>query len=428
MKSRKTIYFDYAATTPIDPRVRRAMEPYLGEKFANASSVHSMGQESANAVLKSRDIIADFLGCSASEIVFTSGATECNNMVIKGVAEAMKKYGNPSTRLLSTRVEALESRAGHIITTKIEHPCVLESCKYLEKRGFKVTYLPVYSNGVVKVSDVKKALTPKTILVSVMYVNNEIGTIQPIAEIANVIRNFRRYKIQDTRYKKVPNSKFQTPIFHTDAAQAVNYLDCNARRLGVDLMSLSGHKIYGPKGVGVLYVRKGTLMTPLMRGGHQEGGVRAGTLNHPGIVGMGKAVDIIHKNTKVHKTDNVRIEKMRDELIRGILTSVPNAKLNGDRPKRVANNVNVSFKGVEGESLLMLLDSEGIAVSTGSACASGSLEPSHVLLALGRGPLESHASIRITLGRFTKEKDIKKLLAVLPKAVVKLRRISMDYN
>jgi len=390
-KTDKQIYFDYAATTLIDPRVRQAMEPYMTDDFGNASSVHSMGQVSANAVLKARDILADFLGCGTNEIVFTSGATESNNTVFKGVIEAMRKYGD------------------HIITTKIEHPCVLESCKYLEKRGVKITYLPVGSNGVVKVADVKKALTSKTILVSVMYVNNEIGTIQPIAEIANVVHNFRRSK------------KF--PVFHSDAAQAVNYLDCNVDKLGVDLMSLSGHKIYGPKGVGALYVREGTSIEPLMHGGRQENGFRAGTLNHPSIIGFGEAV-AIHKIKKSRNQEIKRIRLLRDELIDSILKNIPDSKLNGDRKQRVANNVNVSFKGVEGESLLMLLDSDGIAVSTGSACASGSIEPSHVLLALGRGPLDAHASIRITLGRFTKDTDIKKLLAVLPKVVKRLRKIS----
>ncbi|NQU77763.1 cysteine desulfurase [Candidatus Falkowbacteria bacterium] len=399
-KIKEQIYFDYAATTPIDPRVKRVMEPYLDDKFANASSVHSMGQDSANAVLKARDTIAGFLNCKANEVVFTSGATECNNTVFKGVSEAMKEYGN------------------HIITTKIEHPCVLESCKYLEKRGFKVTYLPVGSNGVVKVSDVEKALTKKTILVSIMYVNNEVGTIQPIADIGKLIKSFRSLS-------SVP----RFPIFHTDAAQAVNYLDCDVDKLGVDLMSLSGHKIYGPKGVGALYIRKGTLIEPLMHGGRQEDGMRAGTLNTPGIVGMGSAIQEIKKTTLRQaqggeNQENKRIKFLRDELINKILKTIPNSKLNGDKKLRVANNVNVSFKGVEGESLLMLLDGEGIAVSTGSACASGSIKPSHVLMALGRGPLESHGSIRITIGRFTKESDIKKLLAVLLKAVKRLREIS----
>lgn len=385
------IYFDYAATTPVDPRVMKAMGPYFTAKFANGSSIHGLGQESANAVLKTRDIIANFLGCKANEVIFTSGATECNNTVLKGVAEALKNQGN------------------HIITTQIEHPCILESCKYLENKGFKVTYLAVGRNGVIKISDVKKAVTKKTILVSIMYVNNEIGTIQPIAAVGYEIAQLKGHG--------------QRIIFHTDAAQAVNYLDCRVDKLGVDLMSLSAHKIYGPKGVGALYIRKGTLIMPLMHGGHQEDGMRAGTLNHPGIAGFGKAISL-QQNSKIREKENKRIKAMRDELIHGILRSVPNSKLNGDEKLRVPNNVNISFRGIEGESLLMLLDQEGIAISTGSACASGSLEPSHVLMALGRGPLEAHGSIRITLGRFTTKIEIKKLLAVLPKVVKKLRTIS----
>ncbi|MBU4332116.1 cysteine desulfurase [Patescibacteria group bacterium] len=423
-KRKSQVYLDYAATTPVDPRVIEAMEPYLFEKFGNASSLHTIGQESAKAVDRARNQVAKFLDCKPMEVIFTSGATEANNTAIKGVAYALKKYGNPSASSSPRGSRLSRAGQGHIITTKIEHPCVLESCRYLEKQGFKITYLPVYKNGVVKVSDVKKAITKKTILISIMYVNNEIGTIQPIAEIGKLIKDI---KSQTTKYSS--NSSRQAvqaikPVFHVDATQAINYLDCNVNRLGVDLMSLSAHKIYGPKGVGALYVRKGTQIEPFVHGGHQEYGVRAGTINHPGIVGFGKAIEILQE-TRNKKQETRRIEELRDDLIKGILLSIPGTRLNGDKKMRVANNINISFDNVEGESLLILLDFKGIAVSTGSACASGSLEPSHVLMALGRGPLEAHGSIRITLGRFTRESDIKKLLAVLPKAVEKLKKISM---
>jgi len=410
IRRKRQIYFDYAATTPVDPRVMKAMSPYFSHEYGNASSVHLVGQASAKAVDRARDSVADFLNCKTQEVIFTSGATEANNLAIKGAAEAMKKFGN------------------HIITSQIEHPCVLESCRYLEKRGFKVTYLPVYKNGVVKVEDVEKAITDKKILVSIMYVNNEIGTIQPISEIGQLIQGVRKSKVQSSNYSKSNSkSKCQMPIFHCDATQAVNYLDCNVDRLGVDLLSISAHKIYGPKGMGALCARKRTPIEPLFHGGHQEYGLRAGTFNHSGIVGFGKAIEIVQENKKAKKQENKRIERMRDEVIDTVLKTIPGTRLNGDRKLRASNNVNVSFEGVEGEALLMMLDFEGIAVSTGSACASGSLEPSHVLMALGMCPVQAHGSIRITLGRFTKESEIKKLLAILPKAVERLRKISMGH-
>ena len=377
------VYLDYAATTPIDPKVLRAMLPYLKKDFGNPSSIHSIGQRALAAIDKARQTVANFLGCSSQEIIFTGSATEADNLAIKGLV-----------------------KNGHIITTQIEHHAVLESCQALEKQGVEVTYLPVDKEGLVKVSDVEKAIKNNTALVSIMYANNEIGTIQPIAEIAKVLK------------PKI--------YFHTDAVQAVNYLDCNVKNLGVDLLTLSGHKIYGPKGTGALFVKKGIPLEPLIHGGGHEAGLRSGTENVPGIVGLAAAIEEI-QNPKI-KIQNIKTKHFRDKLIKTILKVIPDAKLNGPTPQsgggRLPNNVNLGFKGTEGEALVISLDQKGMAVSTGSACSSKTLEPSHVLLALGLSEEEAHCSLRITLGRYTTEQEIEKFLKVLPSVIQRLRKIS----
>jgi cysteine desulfurase len=376
------IYFDYAATTPVDKRVKEEILPFLEEKFGNPSSLHSFGQEAVFAVDKARERVAKFLNCKSREVVFTSSATEANNLAILG---------------------ALRKEEGlHAITSSFEHKAVLEP---LLKSGTMVDYLPVYKNGIVRVEDVLAKIKENTRLISIMYANSEVGTLQPIKEIGEEIK-----RINEKRKDKI--------LFHTDASQAANYLSCDVSFLGVDMLTLSGHKIYGPKGVGVLFVKEGVSLLPIIYGASQERGLSSGTENVFAIVGMGKAVEIIKKE------DGKSIKRLRDKLIDGILENIEGTRLNGDREKRLPNNVNISFKGAEGESLLIALDREGIAASTGSACASHSLSPSYVLLALKLSHEEAHSSLRITLGRYTKEEEVDYLLEKLPVIVNKLRKIS----
>lgn len=401
----KQIYLDYAATTPVDKKVLRAMLPYFTEKFGNPMSLHSFGEIGRQAIKKSRQQIADFLHCNPEEVVFTSGATESNNLAVKGIIKKCR-FGYKNDKYIKCN----EGKP-HIITTSFEHHCVLNSIKFLEKSGqAEVTYLPVYKDGIVKIEDIKKAVKKNTVLISIMYVNNEIGTIQPIEKIGKIVKNIRS------------KTKGPYPIFHTDATQAINYLDCDVKKLGVDMLSLSGHKIYGPKGTGVLYLKEGTPVAKIQDGGDQENKKRAGTHNVPGIVGLGMAVSMI-KNQK-SKSNKMRI--LRDFLIKRILKEIKDAKLNGSEIKRSPNNVNVTFKNVEGESLILMLDQKGIACSTGSACSSGSLEPSHVLMSIGIKPEESHGSIRITIGKYTTRKELEYTVNVLKETVNKLRSISGD--
>jgi len=384
----KRIYMDYAATTPTDPDVLASMLPYFSEIYGNPSSLHAFGQEAKYAVEKARDTIASFIGASADEIVFTSGGTESDNFAVKGVAHARKNKGN------------------HIITSAIEHHAVLETGSFLEKNGFEVTRLPVDEYGLVRAVDVEKAITDKTILISVMHANNEIGTIQPIAEIGAIAR---KHGI----------------IFHTDAVQTCGHIPINVKDMNIDLLSASGHKLYGPKGVGILYIRKGTRIQPLMQGGDQEKGRRASTLNVPGIVGMGKAVELAGENMS---REAERLTILRDRMIHDILSKIKHVRLNGHPVYRLPNNVNVCIEFVEGESLLLNLDMEGIACSTGSACTSSSLEPSHVLLAIGLTHEIAHGSLRFTLGRHTTGEDVDHVLNVLPGIVEKLRAMSPLYK
>jgi len=397
----KRIYLDNAATTPVDEEVLNAMLPYFSEKFGNASSLHSFGQEASEAVEESRKTLAGFFNAAPEEIIFTSGATESNNLAIKGVIRAY------------LRDEKNKDVKPHIITTAFEHSCILKTCQNLEKEGTaEVTYLPVYSDGIVRAKDVKNAIKENTILVSVMYVNNEIGTVQPIAEIGKIISE-RRNASKDKAY----------PLFHTDATQAVNYFDCNVENIGVDLLSMSAHKIYGPKGVGALYIKKGTRIRQVQDGGEQESGKRAGTLNSPGIVGLGRAVALVEEN---RKKDIKRMELLRDYMIDRVTKEIPKTRLNGSAEKRSPNNANFSFRDVEGESLLLYLDMEGIACSTGSACSSGSLDPSHVLLAIGLKHEDAHGSLRVTLGRHTTKREIETFIEKLKRVIEKLRKVSGD--
>lgn len=386
------IYLDHAATTPVDDLVFKAMKPYYSEKYGNASSIHSFGQEAIRAVDNAREVVSKYLNCNSEEIIFTSGATESNNFAIKGI------------------IEKSTLQKPHVITSKIEHHCVLETIEYLEKKGkIEATYLDVDTEGVVNINSVHDNIKDNTLLVSIMYVNNEVGTIQPIKEIGNLLQ-----KINKNRKNKI--------YFHTDAVQAVGYLSCDVQYLGVDLLSLSAHKFYGPKGVGALYIKKNTKIEPFHHGGAHEFGYRSGTLNVPSIVGLGKAIELLQ--TEEYKKKIKKIEKLRDKLIENILKNIPNVKLNGSRKKRVPSNVNFRFKNIEGESIMLGLDFENIYTSTGSACASGNLKPSHVLLALGIPQEEAHGSLRITLGKDNTEKEIAKVIKVLPKIVRNLRKIS----
>ncbi len=388
---KKGIYLDYSASTPVDKKVVEEMLPYFNEKYGNSSAVYSLGQESLFAIDKSRKIIADFLNCKQEEIYFTGSATEANNIAILGLIKKTKK----------------DKSKIHIITSKIEHEAVLEPIKKLEKEGVLVTYLPVDKNGFVDCGDLKKSIKKETVLVSIMYVNNEVGSIQPIKEIGKLIK-----KENSVRENKI--------FFHTDAVQAINYLDCRVDHLGVDMLSFSGHKIYGPKGIGVLYSKRETPLEPIIYGGGQEKGLRSGTENVPAIAGIGRAVELVGKRGK----DNERIEKLRNWLARELLNKIKGIQVNGNLEKRIPNNINLSFKGAEGESIVMALDQKKIYLSTGSACSSKSLQPSHVLLAMGLSREEAHCSLRISLGKETQKEDIIKLAKTLPDIIERLRKIS----
>jgi cysteine desulfurase len=381
------IYMDYAATTPTDQRVVEAMLPYFGEIYGNPSSLHGFGQEARAAMEGARAKIAAFLGAKPAEIVFTSGGTESDNFAIKGVAWANRKKGD------------------HVITSAIEHHAVLETCRFLEKEGFRVTYLPVDGDGLVDPADVVKAITDRTILISIMHANNEIGTIEPIAEIGRI-------------------AKGKGICFHTDAVQTFGHLPFTVDELNIDLLSASAHKLYGPKGMGLLYIRKGTRITPLVHGGDQESGRRASTQNVPGIVGFGKAVELAAAT--LHE-EVVRLTSLRDRFIQGIFERIDGIRLNGHPTRRLPNNINLSVESIEGEGMILSLDMMGIACSTGSACSSSSLEPSHCLLAIGLPHELSHGSLRFSLGMYTKEGDIDAVLEALPQVVGRLRAMSPLY-
>lgn len=400
----KLIYFDHAAATPTDPRVLEVMKPYFTELFGNPSSIYQFAQKARKAVDESREKVSGILECAPRELLFTSCGTESNNLFIFGVAEAYGKFGK------------------HIVTTKIEHDSVLKPLEYMETRGFEVTYVDVGEDGIVDPADVQHALRQDTIFVTIMYANNEIGTIQPIAEISQVIAEFKKNKT------KIPAANFtaknsQSPVlfFHTDACQAAPYLDISVKNLGVDSITLNGGKIYGPKGVGALFIKEGIELTPLIFGGGQEYRKRSGTENVPAIVGFAKALELV---TQDLEKETARLLPLRDRLIDGILKQIPESRLNGDSKKRLPNNVNISFKGLEGESILLRLDMLGIAASSGSACTSGSLEPSHVIRALGLGDEWTHSSTRFTVGHGNTQQEVDFLLKELPGIIKELRELS----
>lgn len=382
------IYFDHAATTPVKPEVLDVMIPYFTQNFGNPSSVYQIAQYNKKAVDDARESIANAIGARPNEIFFTSGGTEADNWAIKGTAARKNRKGN------------------HIITTNIEHHAVLHTCEYLEKHGYEVTYLEVDKNGLITPEQVEAAIKDTTILISVMYANNEIGTIMPIKEIGAI-------------------AKAHDVTFHTDAVQAVGQVEIDVNELGLDLLSLSAHKIYGPKGIGVLYIRRGVRLCPLIHGGAQERGRRGGTENVPGIVGLAKALELSYADLD---NKNNKIRGIRDYIIDRVLKEIPHARLNGHKEKRLPNNVNISFEFVEGESLLLLLDMSGIAASSGSACTSGSLDASHVMLGIGLPHEEAHGSIRVTLGEANTMEEADRLLEVLPKIVQRMRDMSPLYE
>ncbi|HRZ95775.1 MAG TPA: cysteine desulfurase family protein [Candidatus Moranbacteria bacterium] len=395
------IYLDYGATTPVDKKVFKAMLPYFADKYGNAMSLHSFGREANDAIEKARKQTADFFSADSREIIFTSGATESNNLVIKGVLKAYYSRIHSNLPKISPHSQVPKP---HIITTAFEHHCILDACKSAEKESLaEITFISPDKDGLISAESVKKAIKKNTILVSVMYVNNEIGTVQPIREISKIVKS--------------TNGKI---IFHTDATQAINYFDCNVNKLGVDLLSMSAHKIYGPKGIGALYVRRNTPIARVQDGGDQEFSKRAGTHNVSGIVGLGEAISQLKAQSAKRKT----LVSLRDKLIKKVLEKIPDAKLNGSKKFRSPNNANFTFKNIEGESLILMLDKEGIAASTGSACSTGSLQPSHVLLSIGLKPEEAHGSLRLTLGKHTTKREIEITVKKLKKVIESLRKIS----
>lgn len=384
----KNIYMDNSATTPVKKQVLDEMMPFFTENYGNPSSVYSLGRISKKAIEDSRHKIATALGANDREIFFTGGGSEADNWAIKGIAYANKDKGN------------------HIITSKIEHHAILHTCEYLEKNGFKVTYLDVDEYGMVDLEQLKNSITDKTILISIMYANNEIGTIQPIKEIGEIAKKNNIY-------------------FHTDAVQAIGHIEIDVKELNIDLLSLSAHKFYGPKGIGALYIKQGVKIDSLISGGGQERNKRAGTENVAAIVGMGKAIELAYENLHEH---NARLISLRDSLIEKIKANIPYVRLNGHPTKRLPGNVNMCFRFIEGESLLLSLDMEGIAGSSGSACTSGSLDPSHVLLSIGLSHEIAHGSLRLSLGDFNTEDEIDYVVEKLVKIVDRLRQMSPLYE
>lgn len=383
----KRIYMDYSATTPMKKEVLEEMLPYFCDTFGNASSPHGFGRDAKKELIKSREAIAKTINAKSEEIYFTAGGTESDNWALKGIAEMNKSRGN------------------HIITTQIEHHAVLHVCEKLEKEGFKVTYLPVDSEGLISLEDLKNAITDDTILISVMFVNNEIGTLQPIKDIGEIAKAHNIY-------------------FHTDAVQAYGNYMIDVEEMNIDLLSISAHKIYGPKGVGALYAKKGTRLATFIEGGAQERKRRAGTENIPGIVGFAKAATLAIETMENHVE---HISKLRDRLINGLLEKIDYTRLNGHRTKRHPGNVNISFEFIEGEALLLMLDHKGVAGSSGSACTSGSLDPSHVLMAIGLKHEVAHGSLRLSMGDFTSEEDVDYAIESLIPIVERLREMSPLY-
>jgi cysteine desulfurase len=422
-------YFDYAATTPVDPRVLKAMKPYWSDIYGNPSSLHWLGQKASAAIFEARRKIADLLGCDYKKIIFTGSATEANNLALRGMVKAFLHQRIANKLRINEFVNSKQIRNSlikpKIIVSAIEHESILDTCRDLEKEGVEIVYLPVSKDGIVDLKKLKESLDERTILVSVMYANNEIGTIQPISEIAKIIRNFREgsgFRVKDLENNKknlTPISYTLYPLLHTDAVQAFNYLDCDVNDLGVDLMTLSAHKIYGPKGIGLLYSK--FIIQPLITGGGQEFGLRSGTENTAGIVGFSEAMALAQKERTSRYS---RVKNLRDRLERGIFKNIPHIILNSHPLKRLPNFLNVSFLGIEGEALLLYLDQKGIFASTGSACSSRSLKPSHVLTAMGIPYKYIHGSIRFSFGKNTSLPEVNYVLKILPGIVKKLRQMS----
>lgn len=402
MKSR--IYLDYAATTPVDEKVLATMLPYFDVYFGNAASIHGFGREAKDAVDKSREIAAMQLGCEKRGVIFTSGATESNNLAVKGVLYAMRS------------LKKYQGRKFHFITTNIEHHCVLDSFTSIKEEfpeEAEVTYLEVDKDGLINPEDVRSAIKENTVLISIMFVNNEIGTVEPLKEIGAIIADIRKTRGRD-----------DLPLyFHSDATQAFSYFDCNMEKLGLDMVTLSAHKIYGPKGAGLLGVKKGTILKAVQHGGGQESNLRSGTLNVPGIVGLGSALELasIEREKLVPK-----LQELRDYFIKKVEAEIEDAVFNGSRESRSPNNANFSFSGAEGESVVLMLDQAGVAVSTGSACSSGSLAPSHVQMALSGDHLRAHSSIRFSLGKFTTKEELDYTVDKLKNIIAKLRSMSKE--
>ena len=382
------MYLDNSATTQVSEEVFEEMKPYFMEEFGNPSTLYKIGRESKKALNLARQRVADAINAKPDEIIFTSGGSESDNLAIKGIAFKFLNQGK------------------HIITTEIEHPAVKDTLNFLESFDFKVTYLPVYENGIIKIEDLKEAITPETILITIMHGNNEIGTIQPIEEIGKIARE-------------------KGIIFHTDAVQTFGKIEVDVEKLNVDLLSLSSHKINGPKGVGAIYIKKGVRLVPLIHGGGQERGIRSGTENVPGIVGFGKACELAASQLDEHYE---KLASIRDELIEKVLTTIPEAYLNGDEEKRLPNVVNFRFKAIEGESLILLLDAKGYQASTGSACSSNKLEASPVLTSLGLDPVDVHGSLRVSLAPESDEFDVDEFVATIQEAVARLREMSPLWN
>ena len=382
------MYLDNSATTQVSEEVFEEMEPYFMEEFGNPSTLYKIGRESKKALDLARQRVADAINAKPDEIIFTSGGSESDNLAIKGIAFKFLNQGK------------------HIITTEIEHPAVKDTLNFLESFDFKVTYLPVYENGIIKIEDLKEAITPETVLITIMHGNNEIGTIQPIEEIGKIARE-------------------KGIIFHTDAVQTFGKIEVDVEKLNVDLLSLSSHKINGPKGVGAIYIKKGVRLVPLIHGGGQERGIRSGTENVPGIVGFGKACELAASQLDEHYE---KLASIRDELIEKVLTTIPEAYLNGDEEKRLPNVVNFRFKAIEGESLILLLDAKGYQASTGSACSSNKLEASPVLTSLGLDPVDVHGSLRVSLAPESDEFDVDEFVATIQEAVARLREMSPLWN
>lgn len=386
------IYLDHSATTAVSEKVFNKMEPYFKESFGNASTVYSLGNQAKLAMNESREHVAKIIGATANEIIFTSGGTESDNLAIQGIAYGLKS-NNKSTK-------------NHIISSTIEHPAVVETCKYLEKEGFEVTYLPVNEKGLIEVDDVKKAIKDTTILITIMHSNNEIGTIQPIEEIGKI-------------------AKENNIIFHCDAVQSIGKIAVDVNKMNIDLLSMSAHKLNGPKGVGALYVRRGTRLQPLLFGGGQERNLSPGTENIPGIVGFGEACRIAKEELE---SSGKYLKDLREKLVNGVLENIEQSYLNGDREKRLPGNAHFRFTGIEGESLLLHLDFKGIAASTGSACSSKKLSASHVLKAIGLKDVDSHGSLRITLGCENTEEEIEYVINAITESVKILREMSPIWN